>query len=331
MKIYILYNNFKTLGGTQQCSIDLAIELSNNKNEIIVLTTTPLNKINNNHKKDNIIFKKFSFTNLLRIKKEDLIFCNGRLLTTLFVLFLFITFRKRKSVYTARNTYDNRRLLSFFPKTIVAISSGVKDNLISYFHINPKRITIINDSRIDNYNQYKRERKKDNYIKILFPANITKVKRQIEVVNALKYKINKNIKIDFAGDGPLKKELIKVIGDSYQFKFLGYVNIFATLPDYDYVCIFSLNEGLGLSLIEGCMFYKPLITNSIKPVLEVNKPGVNGFMAHDLNELPDVINRLPENNSDEYKRLANNARQIYEKKFTPDIMLKKYQNLINKL
>jgi len=331
MKIYILYYNFKTLGGAQLCSIDLAMRLINTNDKIIALTTTPLNKIHSNYNKYNITFKRFSFWNLLKIKKEDLIFCSDRKLTSLFVAFLFFTFRKRKSVYTARNTYDKRKLLSFFPKTIVAISSGVKDNLISYFHVNPERITIINDSCVDYYNKYKREREKDNYIKILFPANITKVKRQVEVVNALKNKINKNIKIDFAGEGPLKKELIKIIGGSKQFKVLGYINVFKVLPYYDYVCIFSLNEGLGLSLIEGCMFYKPLITNNIKPVLEVNKPGVNGFMAHDLNELPDVINKLPDNNSDEYKRLANNARQIYEKNFTPEIMIKKYRNLINNL
>jgi len=331
MRIYILYYNFKTLGGAQLCSIDLAMRLLNKNDKIIALTTTPLNKIHSDYNKYNITFKRFSFWNLLKIKKEDLVFCNDRKSTSLFVAFLFFTFRKRKSVYIARNTYDKRKLLSFFPKTIVAISSGVKDNLISYFHVNPQRITIINDSCTDYYNKYKREREKDNYIKILFPANITKVKRQVEVVNALKFKINKNIKIDFAGDGPLKKELIKVIGDSDQFKFLGYINVFKALPDYDYVCIFSLNEGLGVSLIEGCMFYKPLLTNNLKSVLEVNKPGVNGFMAHNLKELPDVINKLPDNNTDEYKRLANNARQIYQKKFTPDIMIKKYRNLINNL
>ncbi|MBK5202880.1 MAG: glycosyltransferase family 4 protein [Prolixibacteraceae bacterium] len=331
MRIYILYYNFKTLGGAQLCSIDLAMRLLNTNDKIIALTTTPLNKIHSDYDKYNITFKRFSFWSLLKIKKEDLIFCNDRKLTSLFVAFLFFTCRKRKSVYIARNTYDKRKLLSFFPKTIVAISSGVKDNLISYFHVKPGRITIINDSCVDNYNKYKREREKDNYIKILFPANITKVKRQIEVVKTLKYKINKNIKIDFAGDGPLKNELIKVIGDSKQFKVLGYINVFKALPDCDYVCMFSLNEGLGLSLIEGCMFYKPLITNNIKSVLEVNKPGFNGFIAHDFNELPDVINSLPDNNSDEYKKMAKNARKIYENNFTPDIMLKKYHNLINNL
>jgi len=331
MKIYILYNNFRTLGGAQQCSIELGRQLLNKNNKIIALTNTPLNKIHNYNKKDNVTFKKFSLWNLLRIKKEDLIFCNDRKLTSLYVAFLFFTFRKRTSFYIARNTYENKRLLSFFPKKIVAISSGVKDNLISYFHINPDRITIINDSCIDKFSIYKRKTEKNNYIKILFPANITKVKRQVEFVTALKNKIKPNIKIDFAGEGPLKKKLIKVIGNSNQFKVLGYINVFAALPDYDYVCMFSVNEGLGISLIEGCMFYKPLITNNIKSVLEVNKPGYNGFVANNFRDLVDVINNLPDRNSDEYKRLAKNARKIYEKSFTPDIMLKKYRAMINNL
>ena len=96
-------------------------------------------------------------------------------------------------------------------------------------------------------------------------------------------------------------------------------------------CLFSKNEGLGMSLIEGCMFYKPLITNNIKAVLEVNKPGFNGFVAHNFNELSDVLNNLPDRDSDEYKKLAGNARKIYEKYFTSDIMLKKYRAIIKNL
>ena len=331
MKSYILYNNFRTLGGAQQCSVNLAIHLFNKKNEIIALTTTPLNKIHRDYKKYNITFKRFSFINLLKIKKDDLVFCNDRLLTSLFVAFSFFTFRKSNSFYIARNTYNSGKLLSFFPKKIVAVSSGVKENLISYFQINPYRISVINDGIDDCFPEYKRERGKDRDIKILFVANINKIKRQVEVVNALKDKINHNIKIDFAGDGPLKQSLIKVIGDSKQFKFLGYINVFELLPDYDYVCLFSKNEGLGVSLIEGCMFYKPLITNNIKPVLEVNKPGFNGFVANDFNELANVLNNLPDRNSDEYKRLSVNARKVYENYFTSDIMLKKYHSLIKNL
>jgi glycosyltransferase involved in cell wall biosynthesis len=88
---------------------------------------------------------------------------------------------------------------------------------------------------------------------------------------------------------------------------------------------------LGNVLIEGCMFRKPLITNDIASVLEVNKHGYNGFVAKNWNELINIFNSLPDPVSDEYKRLSYNAKRQYEEYFTLEKMIKNYKELIESI
>lgn len=172
---------------------------------------------------------------------------------------------------------------------------------------------------------------KNKEISILIVGRICEVKQQVEIVRRTKNRINENVRFYFAGTGKDTKRLIKEIGNLKQYVYLGYKKATDIIDNYDYVCLFSKNEGFPLSLIEACVFGKPLITNDICAMREVNKDGFNGFVFHDFDELVAGLNNLPANYTEEYRFLSNNARRLYEENFTEDIMISKYKEYINKL
>jgi glycosyltransferase involved in cell wall biosynthesis len=235
-------------------------------------------------------------------------------------------------VHVAHNTFTNLRYFTILPKNIIAVSNAVKHNLIDYFKINDKRIRVIyngiEDARV-NGNEIYNGLNDTSKIKILLAGRITKVKQQVELVINTKDALNSNIEIYFAGEGDTQKLLKEAIGQSNQYKLLGYTDIKKEMKNYDYVCMFSQKEGLGNSLIEGCMFGKPLLTNDIEAVLEINEHNYNGFVAKDWKELVMHINKLPNRSSDEYNRLSSNARKKYESFFTIDKMLSEYRDYID--
>ena len=89
-----------------------------------------------------------------------------------------------------------------------------------------------------------------------------------------------------------------------------------------------MNEGLPLSLIEGLRFGKPLITNKLSAVLDVNKPGETGFAYDDFSSLIDGLNHLPHIDWAIYKQMASNARKRFEECFTEEKMINRYKLML---
>lgn len=66
------------------------------------------------------------------------------------------------------------------------------------------------------------------------------------------------------------------------------------------------------------MYGKPLITNELPAVLDVNKAGVTGFVFPDFISFAKGLNGLPMPDSEEYQRLSCNARLRYVRFFTEE-------------
>ena len=167
-------------------------------------------------------------------------------------------------------------------------------------------------------------------VSILIIGRVCNVKQQVKLVRETKTKINDNVKFYFVGIGEDVDSLIKEIGDSNQYIYLGYAKASDIMNKYDYVCLFSKKEGLPLTLIEACMFGKPLITNDIPAALEINRSEYTGYVFQDFAELVQGCNKLPSKESDKYMFLSMNARKQYEENFTEDIMLSKYEDYIKR-
>lgn len=326
MKIITIYPNFANKGGAQDVALQLANRLNNNMTPV-VLTDTPYDNIFKDYRKQ-AQFIPFSLKAIIKLAGNNTVFLSHhRKSTSLLMLCKLLLGKKLHVIHIAHNTFSNLKMLSLFPQNIIAVSNGVKENLINYFHVPDKHIHVIHNG-IKDYQNNQNIKTTTKTISILIPGRICAVKQQVEIVKQTKGKLAPHIHIHFAGSGEDVGLLKKEIGSSTQYRYTGFINLKDNLNQYDYVCLFSKNEGLALVLIEGCMFGKPLITNNIPGVLDINRDKINGFVYPDFLSLIQGINNLPFPNTNEYIQLSNNARLRYEKLFTEDKMIKQYERII---
>lgn len=326
IRIISVYPNFANSGGAQDVTLQLAGKL-NEETKPIVLTETRFLDIIPDYK-ERARFMPFNWRSVHHLANKHTIFLSHhRKSTTLLMIFSFLTGNKFHIIHVAHNTFTNLRFLCFFPKRIVAVSNGVKENLMSYFRVPEERITVIFNGKIDSRNN-QHVKIDSREIHILLPGRICAVKQQVDMVKMTRGKLLPHIHIYFAGVGEDVELLKKEIAGETQYHYVGFLNMTENLNKYDYVCLFSKNEGLGLSLIEGLIFGKPLITNKLTSVLDVNKEGETGFVFQDFCSLVKGLNELPLPDSDEYRRLSQNARLRYESYFTEEKMIDQYEQLV---
>jgi len=168
-------------------------------------------------------------------------------------------------------------------------------------------------------------------IKILFPARIDPGKQQLRLVKELATILPSHIVLHFAGVGPDYDTLKEAIAPYHNIKALGFVNVQELLPDYDYVMLFSLNEGLGLSLIEGLRAARPILTGSIPVFREINEDQITGFIYEDFEDLKARIGELPPPESDQYQVLSRNARERYLQLFREEDMIAAYKATLEEI
>lgn len=238
-----------------------------------------------------------------------------------------------KCIYVHHNELWGNKLLSLFPKNVVAISDAGIKNLTDYFKIPLKNITKI-------HNCYRESKSHGNIhrtynpdsITVIYPARINAVKRQLEIYRHLKDQLDKRVRILFAGTGPDYEELRKITENDNQFQALGFrEDVVNLMNESDYMMLFSTTEGLPISLIEGCSTGLPLICNNVGGNYEIARKGLNLLEVHDWESLLKVLNSLPNITQEEYLLMSKNSRQIYESYFTSDVFKANYINLINSL
>lgn len=331
MRLITVYTSFANKGGAEDVALSLALGLSGDEKPIVLHLGS---FVFHNYASLGIDYKKFSLKNIQKYHKAGNIFISHHRKTTTYLrLISILLFRnKLRIIHIAHNTFTSLKYFTLFPSHNIAVSECVKKNMIEYFKVPSNRIEVVYNGLID------RLQSNNNYVSInedttniLFLGRIDPIKRQVEFAKYAKNKLNDNIRIYFAGIGEDFNALKVVIKNDPHFNILGLLNTYENLHKFDYVCLFSEKEGLPLSLIEGEMFGKPLITNDISPCLEINQNGKTGFVNHSWGEIIDCINSLPFRNSNEYRNLSSNARKYFEDKFKYEIMIEKYKNYINSI
>lgn len=235
-----------------------------------------------------------------------------------------------KCVYIHHNELFGNKLLSLFPKNVVAISDNGIKNLTEYFGVKEKNITKIHNCvrNIDDDKESRREYDNET-ISILYPARINSVKQQVEIVKNLRGEIDPRVTIQFAGIGPQYDELKKVCQNESQFICLGFRDdVPELLNTVDFMMLYSKHEGLPISLIEASMSGTPAICSPVGGNTEIIKDGANGFVVNGWNELIRCINNLPNLNNEKYQQMSKMGKEIYEEKFAFEKFKNNYLKLI---
>ncbi|MDB5011408.1 MAG: glycosyltransferase, partial [Mucilaginibacter sp.] len=273
------------------------------------------------------------FTNPFYLNNKILI-VHARNVMAFIMLLKRLFFLNTKILYIHHNVYSSLKWASFFPNDIISISERVTENLHNYFNLKERNIQLI-------YNGIKDESgfkqpftfTKKNKVKILYSARVNKVKRQLEIVDHLTNKLSPEIEIHFVGTGPDYEELVEKCKNSPSFHALGFIeNTHELIAKYDYLMLYSIQEGLPIALIEGAMHGKPLLVNDVGGNTEISVPGVNGILLNgDWDHVADTLNNLINLNEDEYVRMGINSRKRYETMFTYDKMISNYLTKIKQM
>ncbi|MDO4978959.1 MAG: glycosyltransferase family 4 protein [Candidatus Saccharibacteria bacterium] len=251
-----------------------------------------------------------------------------------------------RKVATAHNVFHDKRSLTKFAyrdTEIIAVGKAVKENLVSYFGIDPDQVSIIYNTvrpmrtRIVEIPEIRNARSM-GYLTVGNVGRLTEQKGMEYFINAAREALKKNDRLKFfiVGDGEEKEKLIRQsrdLLDKEQLYFLGYrddvQNVMAQL---DVVVLSSLWEGFPLTPIEAFSVGKTIIGTAVDGTKEIIDDGENGLLVEsgDANQIAMAILELAE---DKKKRVlyGKNAKKVYDEKFAFDIFSKMYVDFYEKM
>ncbi len=327
-KVFQLNTELYKVTGIQRVLLDIHEALRDDYDAKIVgdITYAKVNGNLNICEDDYLLFR-----NPLMLHNSIVIIHERRLLPLMWLLRHIPGFNV-KCVYVHHNELYGNKRLSLFPKNIVAISDSGIRNLTDYFGVPPANIIKIHNCVRETSLCVQRTKKFDpNNITIIYPARINSVKRQVEIVNRLKGKLDPHIRILFAGIGPQYEELEELCRDSKQFKALGFRDdIPSLMGQCDFMMLFSKHEGLPISLIEATQMGVPVICNNVGGNSEIIKDGENGIVINDWGDLLRSLNSLIDMDEQRIITMSQNARIRYSD-FKFEVFKEKYINLLNRL
>ena len=356
IKVLEVINSLK-IGGAELLLRNFVIEAKkNNQYTVDVCTLYATNDAKNIEeiKKKNVriwtldlknkynIFSVIKIRNIIQREKYDII--HVHLFPASAIVALSSLFLKKSIVYlfTIHSTFNRRRSIKIFKiidgliyhryVKIICISKQVQNSLIKWVPKIKEKIEIIpngipmNSKSNDNPLMKKYD--------VLFVGRLVQQKGIIfllEAVSILQKKYKKIIRVAVVGDGPLKKELIKVceelkIKDSVEF--LGFQRDVDQIMRSSRILVLpSRWEGFGLVLLEAMKNKLPIIATNVGGIPEIITDGHEGILVPKENPkiLANSINRLLENS-----KLRNQFIQNAYKKVQNHYSIEKYtHNMFN--
>ncbi|MCI7556203.1 MAG: glycosyltransferase family 4 protein [Bacteroidales bacterium] len=325
-RVVSVYPYFSNVGGAQNVTIQLARHLNTEKP--IVLIETSCAQVPAQYA-EGVRYEQLSWRTVLRLADRRTVFISHHRKTTLkLLLWQFLLLRQIKVIHVAHSVFNNLRWICLFPKHNVAVSETVKRNLVGFFHVPEQHVHVIYNG-IPDCSASALQSRPSKEIKVLHIGRICSVKRQVALAEALRGRLPQHIQLHFAGDGPDAMQLKAAVEKDRQMKYLGYVPTHDLLEHYDYLLLFSEQEGLGLTLLEACRAGVPMITNDIPSVLEVNEDHRTGYVFRSFDDLAAGIGSLPKPCDEAYATLSKAARAKYEELFREEHMIAQYKAVIH--
>jgi len=152
----------------------------------------------------------------------------------------------------------------------------------------------------------------------------------IKAVSLLSQDLKANLRIDVFGDGPNRNNLVQLVEKNsleQVFTFKGSKsNLNETYQYYDYLLQPTHMECFSLSILESLSANIPVITTPVGGNTEIVEHNKNGFIfeAQNLNDLARLLEEVIKGE----KMIVENTRTQIEEKFSIDMMVKKYLELL---
>lgn len=245
-------------------------------------------------------------------------------------------------IANAHNTFKDKRGFTRFAYKnthVIAVGEKVKENLIDYYHIPEKQVTVIHnaiksfDGKIEPIKEVQ-EARDAGYTLVGNIGRLSEQKGMTYFIQAAAKVLKHCPKTKFfiIGDGELreglKAEAKKLLPDD-SLVFLGYrSDIQNVMSQLDFVVLSSLWEGLPLTPIEAFSVGKPVVATAVDGTPEIVKDRENGLLVKpkDVGGLAEAMVKMIKNKT-EREQLGKNALKRYEEEFSFDKMAKRYVRL----
>ncbi len=231
----------------------------------------------------------------------------------------------------------SRRVFPCWGQKIIAISGQVREHLIKDFKVNEENIVVIHNGVDVNRCQVlgircQAEIKKQLGLKdgpvVGIVARLSDVKGHIYLIQAARIVLNvfPQAQLLIVGSGKIKERLVSLIrnlGIEKNVYFLPEVDdTKEVLSVMDIFVMPSLEEGLGLALMEAMAQEKACIGSDVGGIRSLIKDGYNGLLVRpaDSDALAKAITGLL-NSRQKKEYLAGNAREFIEKNFSQEKMV----------
>lgn len=200
----------------------------------------------------------------------------------------------------------HRRIFGCWGERVIAISPAVRKHLICDFKLSPQKVEMVyNGIRIAPKHEFDRQEiKKRIGLKdaplVGMVARLSPVKGHKYLIEAMRYIINtrSDVQLLIVGDGPSKNDLLGLIKkfglgkNIILFSSTGNLGeIFAAMDVYASP---SVQEGLGLSILEAMANYVPVAAFASGGIKDIIKHELNGLLVEpfDAKALAGAILRL---------------------------------------
>lgn len=230
-----------------------------------------------------------------------------------------------------------RRIFGFWGERVIAISDAVREHLVNDLKVKKEKVVLINNGiDIKKFDMPVSEKEKNAYrsrigIKPGFVvgvvARLSPVKGHKYLLLAVKDLLSQypDLQLLIIGDGPSKKEIIdlamKLGLGNCTFMEESTIDTGLSLSVMDAFVLPSVQEGLGLSLLEAMAAGVPVVGSNVGGVYSLIKDGVTGllFMPKDHVALAGALNRILSDKKNAGE-MAFRAKDFVREKFSLDLM-----------
>ncbi len=352
MNILILSTHLNT-GGISQYILLLAKGLKKENHNIYVVTAggnlvDSLTAAGAVHVTCNIKTKSelnpkiyFALKNLCHLIKEkniDVIHAQTRV--TQVMASLLSRFTGKPYVSTCHGFFKNRLSRRIFPcwgQGVIAISEPVKNHLIKDFGVKEKKVFLVHSGvdvkeffSVDKNLRTEKRREfgvEDKFV-IGIIARLSDVKGHDILIAAMKKVVEKEPRavLFIIGEGPqenMLKAMVKNLLLEKHVRFIPLVNKTASvLPVFDIFVLPSLQEGLGLAIMEAQAAGLPVIASRVGGIPSLVTHGKTGYLVEpkDIHGLADVIINLM-NDKAKQESMGLTAKTFIESEFSMEKMV----------
>lgn len=265
------------------------------------------------------------------INKEKITVIHTHHRMAAFYVYIMKLYKKCKFINTSHNTFENKKWftqLAYSKADLITCGTKVKENLVDYYRIPEKRITVIHNAVkpfaenivIDETIKALHEKKK------FIVGNIGRLSKQKGMeyyIKCIPMVMQEHPEAFFVivGSGEDEKKLRNLAFELEVEKdicFMGYrSDIQNLMSQMDLIVLSSLWEGLPLTPIEAFSVEKTIVATDVDGTKEIVEDGVNGLLVKAKNEkeIAEKINYLLDNPSKK-KEFEINARNSYKECFS---------------